>query len=69
MVLSWVNPTARHPILEIVYDLTEPLLAPARRALPATGGFDFSPILILVGLQLVNLLLVDPIRDAGRLML
>ena len=69
VVLSWVNPGLRHPASDIVHSLTEPVLEPARRALPAMGGFDLSPILVLVGLQLVNLLLIAPIRDAGHLML
>ena len=68
VILSWVNPGIRHPATAIVYSLTEPVLEPARRALPAMGGFDLSPILVLIGLQLVNLLLIEPIRDAGRLM-
>ena len=68
VILSWVNPGLRHPASDIVYSLTEPVLEPARRVLPAMGGFDLSPILVLVGLQLVNLLLIEPIRDAGRLM-
>ena len=68
VVLSWVNPGVRHPASAVVYSLTEPVLAPARRLLPAMGGFDLSPILVLIGLHLVNLLLIDPIRDAGRLM-
>ena len=68
VVLSWVNPGLRHPASDIIHSLTEPVLEPARRALPSMGGFDLSPILVLVGLQLVNLLLIDPIRDAGHLM-
>ena len=68
VILSWVNPGIRHPASDIVYSLTEPVLEPARRALPAMGGFDLSPILVLIGLQLVNLLLIEPIRDAGHLM-
>jgi len=68
VILSWVSPGIRHPASDIVYSLTEPVLEPARRVLPAMGGFDLSPILVLVGLQLVNLLLIEPIRDAGRLM-
>ena len=68
VVLSWVNPGIRHPASDIIYSLTEPILAQARRALPAMGGFDLSPILVLVGLQLVNLMLIAPIHDAGRLL-
>ena len=68
VVLSWVNPGLRHPASDIVHSLTEPVLEPARRVLPAMGAFDLSPIIVLVGLQLVNLLLIAPIRDAGHLM-
>ena len=68
VILSWVNPGGRHPASAVVYRLTEPVLAPARRVLPGVGGFDLSPVLVLIGLHLVNLLLIDPIRDAGRLM-
>ena len=68
VILSWVNPGIRHPASDIIHSLTEPVLEPARRALPGMGGFDLSPILVLIGLQLVNLLLIQPIRDAGRLM-
>ena len=68
VILSWVNPGLRHPASDVVHSLTEPVLEPARRALPVMGGFDLSPILVLIGLQLVNLLLIEPIRDAGRLM-
>ena len=68
VILSWVNPGLRHPASDVVHSLTEPVLEPARRALPVMGGFDLSPILVLIGLQLVNLLLIEPIRDAGHLM-
>lgn len=68
VVLSWVNPGIRHPAAAVVVSLTEPVLAPARRVLPGLGGLDLSPILVLIGLHLVDLLLIDPIRDAGRLM-
>lgn len=65
VVLSWVNPGFRHPINDILLSLTEPVLAPARRMLPAPGGIDFSPVIVLIGLRLVTLLLIDPLRDAG----
>lgn len=68
VVLSWVNPGFRHPVNDILLSLTEPLLAPARRMLPALGGLDLSPILVLIALRLITLLLIDPLRDAGRLL-
>ncbi|EGD60535.1 protein of hypothetical protein function YGGT [Novosphingobium nitrogenifigens DSM 19370] len=37
--------------------LLEPLLGPIRRAMPQTGSVDFSPLVLIVGLQLLSILL------------
>ena len=37
-----------------LYDVTEPVLAPVRRILPPLGGLDFSPLVVIIVLQLVN---------------
>ena len=52
IISSWVAPTSSHPALDLVRQLLEPLLGPARRLLPPIGGLDFSPILafLLIGL-------------------
>jgi len=41
----------------IVYRLTEPALAPIRRALPVMRGLDLSPMVPLIGLRLLKRLL------------
>jgi YggT family protein len=60
-ILSWVRPDPYHPtwgpILRFVYNATEPLLAPIRRILPATGGLDFSPMILLFGLYFLRQIL------------
>ena len=57
ILLSWF-PISRGSPMESVYSalytVTEPVLGPVRRALPAMGGFDFSPIVVIVGLQLLG---------------
>ena len=65
VILSWVSPGAYNPVVGLLYRLNEPLLAPARRVLPPISGMDLSPLLVLIGLQLLKLLLVAPIRDFG----
>jgi YggT family protein len=65
IVISWVNPGAYNPITVIMYQLSEPILKPARRLIPSAGGFDFSPMLVIVGLQLLIILLVSPLMDLG----
>jgi len=57
VVLSWIAPDPRQPFTAIVADITEPLMAPVRRILPSLGGLDFSPIVVLLGLQFVRILL------------
>lgn len=67
VVLSWVNPhgMGRHPVGDLLYSLTEPMLAPARRLIPNLGGLDISPIAVFVLLQLTLILIVRPLEDAG----
>lgn len=58
VILSWIRLDPDNPIVRVVHQLTEPLLSRVRQILPATGGIDFSPMLVLLGLQLLKGLLV-----------
>jgi len=63
VILSWfpIAPgTSMAAVSGFIYSVTEPVLGPVRKALPPLSlgnvGFDLSPILVLVGIQiLVNL--------------
>lgn len=68
VIISWINPGSYNPVMSLLHSLNEPLLAPARRVIPPISGLDLSPIAVLIGLQLVSILLVAPIRDMGRAM-
>ena len=50
VLMSWLDPRFERPISRFVYSLTEPFLAPIRSVLPRTGTFDFSPLVVLLGL-------------------
>lgn len=54
-LLSWTQ--ARSPVRDLLERLSAPLLAPLRRVLPLVGGFDLSPLLALVLLQVLAMLL------------
>jgi len=59
VILSWINPfPSANKINEFVWRTTEPLLGPVRSILPPMGGIDFSPILVLVAIQIVERLLI-----------
>ncbi len=68
-LLSWVSSGTSNPMAQLLGSFTEPLLAPARRLLPATGGLDLSPIIVFMVLMLVLKLLVQPLLDVGRMLI
>ncbi|MDP6799577.1 MAG: YggT family protein [SAR202 cluster bacterium] len=57
VILSWI-PVGRDspffPIVTMVYQATEPILGPIRRLLPNFGGFDFSPLVVLLLLNFIQ---------------
>ena len=69
IVISWVNPGLHNPITTLLHRLTEPLLGRARRMLPPMSGFDLSPIPVIIALQLLIFLGVQPLFDWGRTMM
>jgi len=54
VILSWVAPGSRSPGAELVYQITEPVLAPFRRLIPNLGGLDISPIFAFIAIQLLQ---------------
>jgi len=58
VILSWVPTRLPWGLNDFIFSVTEPILAPIRRALPMAAGMDFSPLIALVLLQLVEQLLL-----------
>jgi YggT family protein len=46
-----------HPIRESIDRIVEPLLEPIRRILPQTGMIDFSPLVLIILLQVLEVVL------------
>ena len=57
IVLSWISPYNRHPAILLLHQLIDPVMAPFRRLLPSMGGMDFSPILMLIVIQMLQILI------------
>lgn len=66
IIASLIGGDSRHPALPLLHQLTEPLLRPIRRRLPAAGPFDFSPLVLFLAILLARLLIVAPLEDLGR---
>lgn len=53
VILSWVPTRLPLGLNDFVFAVTEPILGPIRRLLPAAAGMDFSPLVAFVALQVV----------------
>lgn len=59
-ILSWVNPHS--PNANVLNSLTRPILEPIQRILPMASGIDFSPIVALILLQMINVSVVKTLE-------
>jgi len=48
VILSWFPIDPRNPVVPVVFDVSEPILAPFRRVIPRIGMFDLSPLAALL---------------------
>jgi len=58
VIQTWVPTRLPWGLGEFVWNVTEPILSPIRRALPFMGGMDFSPLIALLAIQAIRSLLV-----------
>jgi YggT family protein len=58
VLLSWIpNLDRGNPLVQLLMQITDPVLEPARRIIPPVGGMDLSPIVVILALQLLERLL------------
>lgn len=57
VILSWFGGRARHPIVPLIFQLTEPVLRPFRKIIPPIAGIDLSPLFALIAIRFLMLLL------------
>jgi len=59
VVLSWiVPPGTQNPIAPLIHKMNHPLLKPIREKLPSMGGLDLSPLIAVIGLQVLSMLVL-----------
>ena len=61
VILSWVNPHS--PISGALNSLTKPILAPIQRILPTASGMDFSPVVALILIQMLNVSVIRTLEQ------
>lgn len=59
VLLSWVPHDPYHKVIRYIYDITEPVLLPFRKAFGSRMGIDFSPILAIIFLQVLETITIN----------
>lgn len=69
-LITWVRPDPNNVIVRILYRLTEPLFYRVRKWLPFTymSGIDFSPVVVLIAIEIVNRGIVKSIAQYAAAM-
>ena len=62
-VISWVNADPYNPVVRFLHQVTDPLLNRIRRFLPVMGGFDLSPMVLILGVIFLQSFLVPTLRQ------
>tara|TARA_B100001059_G_scaffold86820_1_gene84994 strand:- start:10775 stop:11341 length:567 start_codon:yes stop_codon:yes gene_type:complete len=55
VIISWVSPNSSNPFIQLIEEMSYKTFSPIRKYIPSAGGLDFSPILILI---IINVLVV-----------
>ena len=61
-ILSWFPVSRDNPFVEVVVQITDPILGPIRRVMPLMGSIDFSPLVAIILLQMISSVVEGLIR-------
>ena len=67
-IMSWVS-QGRSPVEYVLIQLADPLLRPIRRLLPGMGGIDFSPMILVLLLYVINMGIAEVLQATGNMLL
>ena len=62
-VISWVNADPYNPVVRFLHQVTDPVLNRIRRFVPAMGGFDLSPMVLIFAIIFLQSFLVPTLRQ------
>jgi YggT family protein len=66
-VISWVNLDPYNSIVRFLYAITEPVLYSIRRRVPTNfGGFDFSPVIVILAIIFLQTFVVDSLSQFAK---
>ena len=59
VLMTWVTPDPRNPIVQLIASLTDPVMEPFRRIIPPLGVIDISPIILIFLVEFVRMFLFN----------
>ncbi|TBW52198.1 YggT family protein [Marinobacter halodurans] len=65
VIISWIAPGSPHPAIQLIGQLTEPVMRPVRNLMPAVGGLDLSPIVVFLILNVISIVIEYMARGVG----
>ncbi|TGN38302.1 YggT family protein [Marinobacter confluentis] len=65
VVVSWIAPGSNHPAIQLVAQITEPVMRPVRNLMPSMGGLDLSPIIVFLILNVLQVVIDNLKISAG----
>lgn len=65
VVVSWIAPNSGHPAIQLIAQITEPVMRPVRNLMPSMGGLDLSPIVVFLILNVISVMIEHMKMAAG----
>jgi YggT family protein len=65
VIASWIAPNSYNPALILINQILEPAMKPIRKMMPDMGGLDISPIIMFLGIQVLEILVVQGLAQAS----
>ncbi|MDK7704417.1 YggT family protein [Escherichia coli] len=67
--MQWAHCDFYNPFSQFVVKVTQPIIGPLRRVIPAMGGIDFSPMLLVLLLYVINMGVAEVLQATGNMLL
>jgi YggT family protein len=59
VLLSWIPAAQNNRLAVLIFEITDPIIAPIRRLIPSLAGLDFSPLIALLFISMAEQVLVN----------
>ncbi|EKH2526643.1 TPA: YggT family protein [Shigella flexneri] len=67
--MQWAHCDFYNPFSQFVVKVAQPIIGPLRRVIPAMGGIDFSPMILVLLLYAINMGVAEVLQATGNMLL